>query len=156
MSRYPELRDELQGCLAGLDLIHGGGGVDKPPAQLGDFRILREVGRGGMGAVYEAEQISLGRRVALKVMRFAGLADTQSVERLQREAETVARLHHTNIVPIFSVGCEHGINYYAMQFIDSRSLADVFADHSREIDPRQLAEWGLQAAEALEHATSEA
>src|SRR5205807_4274342 len=122
---------------------------------LGDFRIVREVGRGGMGVVYEAEQLSLKRRVALKVLRFGAVADEQAMARFQREAETVARLHHTNIVPVYAVGCEGGVHYYAMQFIEGRSLADVL-DRSRAeglpLDPREVARWGLQAAEALEYA----
>ena len=95
------------------------------PATLGEFRIVRELGRGGMGVVYEAEQTSLRRRVALKVLRFGVVADEEAMQRFRREAETVARLHHTNIVPIFAVGCERGVHYYAMQFIEGRSLADV-------------------------------
>ena len=96
--------------------------------RLGDFRIIREVGRGGMGAVFEAEQISLRRSVALKILRFGAVSDPESIERFKREAETVAKLHHTNIVPIFNVGSEHGVNYYAMQFIEGRSLAEVLAE----------------------------
>ena len=105
-----------------------------------------------MGAVFEAEQLSLGRRVALKVLRFGGVADREAIERFRREAETVAKLHHTNIVPIFAVGSEQGVNYYAMQFIEGRSLADVLADRSETIGPSHVAQWGLQAAEALAHA----
>src|SRR5262249_20552151 len=84
--------------------------------RLGDYRILREVGRGGMGVVYEAEQESLGRRVALKVLPEAALADRKQVLRFQREARANARLHHTNIVPVFGVGQEGGHHYYVMQF----------------------------------------
>ena len=80
----------------------------KTPATLGEFRIIRELGRGGMGVVYEAEQTSLRRQVALKVLRFGVVADEDAMNRFRREAETVARLHHTNIVPIFAVGCERG------------------------------------------------
>ncbi|WP_372718337.1 protein kinase, partial [Novipirellula sp.] len=95
--------------------------------QLGDFRLLREIGRGGMGVVFEAEQVSLHRRVALKVLRFASISDAEAIDRFRREAETVAHLHHTNIVPIFYVGLEHGVNFYAMEFIQGQSLADVLA-----------------------------
>ena len=77
--------------------------------RLGDYRILREVGRGGMGVVYEAEQESLGRRVALKVLPDAALSMPQQVLRFQREARAAARLHHTNIVPVFGVGGTTGI-----------------------------------------------
>ena len=77
-----------------------------PPAaqQIGDYRIIREIGRGGMGVVYEAEQISLGRRVALKVLPGHVGGDRKALERFRREAKAAARLHHTNIVPVFEVG----------------------------------------------------
>ena len=73
---------------------------------LGDFRIVREIGRGGMGVVYEAEQISLGRTVALKVLPFAAMLDQRQLTRFRNEARAAAALHHHNIVPVFSVGCE--------------------------------------------------
>ena len=95
---------------------------------LGDFRILREVGRGGMGVVYEAEQMSLGRRVALKVLPFAAAMDPQQLRRFRTEAQAAAQLHHTNIVPVYWVGCERGVHYYAMQFIEGRTLADMIRE----------------------------
>ena len=96
-----------------------------PDSTLGDFRILRQVGRGGMGIVYEAEQVSLRRRVALKVLPFAAALDPQQLRRFQTEAQAAAQLHHTNIVPVFSVGCERGVHYYAMQYIEGQTLAAV-------------------------------
>jgi serine/threonine protein kinase len=72
--------------------------------RLGEFRLLREVGRGGMGIVYEAEQESLGRRVAIKVLPAGALSDPKQVRRFEREARAAARLHHANIVPVFGVG----------------------------------------------------
>ncbi len=141
LARYSEIADALDQCLSGLEFIHAAGpqlGVSQPfsgihlaqsispSAQVGDYRILREVGRGGMGVVYEAEQISLGRRVALKVLPFAAAIDPKQRQRFQIEAQAAAQLHHPHIVPIFSVGCDHGIHYYAMQFVEGRSLGPSF------------------------------
>jgi eukaryotic-like serine/threonine-protein kinase len=95
---------------------------------LGDFRILREVGRGGMGVVYEAEQVSLGRRVALKVLPQRLLADDKTRLRFEREAKSAARLHHTNIVPVFGVGEQDGMPYYVMQFIRGSGLDQVLEE----------------------------
>ena len=99
--------------------------------QLGDFRIVRELGRGGMGVVYEAEQQSLGRSVALKVISGNVASSPRGVLRFRREAESAARLHHTNIVPIYGVGEENGVSFYAMQMIDGVGL-DVVLDALRE------------------------
>jgi serine/threonine protein kinase/Flp pilus assembly protein TadD len=187
---------------------------------LGDYRLLREIGRGGMGIVYEAEQISLGRRVALKVLPFAATMDHRHLQRFHNEARAAASLEHPHIVPVYGVGCERGVHFYAMKFIDGQSLANLFehqraigvdfsfvrkkraagptsddkrsnnavsrerqhsdaalhqggeapcspesatapvatarTERSRRDTPtfRQIAEWGVQAAEALEHAHS--
>jgi serine/threonine protein kinase/predicted Zn-dependent protease len=91
--------------------------------QLGDFNILREVARGGMGIVYEAEQISLRRRVALKLLPFASSLDERQLQRFKHEAQAAAQLHHSNIVPVYWVGSERGIHFYAMQYIEGQSLA---------------------------------
>ena len=156
LAAHPELAAQLEACLAGIDFVHRAAGpAAEEPAALGEFRIIRELGRGGMGVVYEAEQTSLRRRVALKVLRFGVGADEEAMQRFRREAETVARLHHTNIVPIFAVGCERGVHYYAMQFIEGRSLADVLDESQRTGRPlaaEDVARWGLEAAEALAHA----
>ncbi len=129
--------------------------------QLGEYRILRELGRGGMGVVYEAEQVPLGRRVALKVLPFAAAIDPKQRQRFQIEAQAAAQLHHPHIVPVFGVGCAHGIHYYAMQFVDGRSLAAIIAElrASRESRTEQdrayclnVARLGAEAADALEHA----
>lgn len=152
LARHPEMAAQLEACLAGLDFVHQAQTGTRPDQRIGDFQLVREVGRGGMGAVFEAIQSSLGRRVALKILRFGPTSDPDSVERFRREAETVAALHHTNIVPIFYVGSEKGVNYYAMQFIEGRDLAAVIADRQSAIRPRDAAAWGLQAAEALAHA----
>src|SRR5262249_8148865 len=104
------------------------------PAPLGDFRVLREIGRGGMGVVYEAEQLSLGRRIALKVLPFAFTLDTRQLQRFKNEARAAAQLHHSNIVPIYSVGCERGVHFYAMQYIEGQPLAAVI-DELRHLPP---------------------
>jgi serine/threonine protein kinase/tetratricopeptide (TPR) repeat protein len=92
---------------------------------LGDFRILREVGRGGMSVVYEAEQMSLGRRVALKVLPFAATMDQRHLQRFHNEARAAASLHHEHIGPVHAVGCERGVHFIAMQFIDGVTLAQA-------------------------------
>ncbi len=138
LAAHPVVADRLRACLAGLRLVEGGaaslGGLppeeadgDAPPPCLGDFRIVREVGRGGMGVVYEAEQVSLGRRVALKVLPLAATLGGTQLQRFHNEARAAAGLHHTNIVPVYFVGCERGVHFYAMQFIDGLSLATVIA-----------------------------
>ena len=102
--------------------LNGAGGAPNP---LGDFRIVREVGHGGMGIVYEADQLSLGRRVALKVMVFAATMDPRQLQRFQNEARAAASLEHPHIVPVYGVGCERGLHYYAMKFIEGQSLAAI-------------------------------
>ncbi len=186
MARHPDLADDLHECLACLDIIHQaapsprqeGAFVEalkagRGTADLGDFRVLREIGKGGMGVVYEAEQLSLHRRVALKVLPFAAALDTRQLQRFKNEAQAAACLHHSNIVPIYAVGCDRGVHYYAMQLIDGQSLAEVIEQlrHSRaeastvkDGSPaaalsaqrgeffRAVARLGVQAAEALDHA----
>ncbi|MEM9410667.1 MAG: serine/threonine-protein kinase, partial [Planctomycetota bacterium] len=90
--------------------------------QLGDFQLIRELGRGGMGVVYEAHQLTLDRSVALKVLPRRVIPDHQSAKRFQREATAAASLHHTNIVPVFDSGHHDGAWFYAMQLIDGDSL----------------------------------
>jgi serine/threonine protein kinase len=99
--------------------------------QLGDFRILREIGRGGMGIVYEAEQVSLGRHVALKVLPQKLLEEPKQKHRFEREAKAAARLHHTNIVPVFGVGEHDGLPFYVMQFIEGQGLDQVLEELKR-------------------------
>ena len=136
-TRHPELAERLRPLLGALDLLARfsssagsersgrAGAGEEMDGTLGDFRLIRPVGRGGMGVVYEAEQISLQRRVALKVLPFAATMDPRHLQRFHNEARAAACLHHTNIVPVFSVGCERGVHFYAMQFIDGLPLSDV-------------------------------
>jgi serine/threonine protein kinase/Flp pilus assembly protein TadD len=144
---HPELADEILALFPALlmmeDLgeqtsdrtasIAGEAGmpVGGAAGRLGEFRLLREVGRGGMGVVYEAEQESLGRRVALKVLPTGALNDPKQVRRFEREARAAARLHHTNIVPVFGVGQHEGTHYYVMQFIEGQGLDAVLSELKR-------------------------
>src|SRR5262245_41399901 len=100
---------------------------DHPLAQqrLGDFEIVREVGRGGMGVVYEARQVSLNRKVAVKVLSGGLGLSPKAVPRFRREAEAAAKLHHTNIVPVYATGEENGTHFYAMELIDGPSLDTI-------------------------------
>src|SRR6516165_5872357 len=95
---------------------------------LGDFRLLREIGRGGMGVVYEAEQVSLGRRVAVKVLPFASTLDPKQLQRFKNEAQAAAHLRHPNIVPVYYFGCERGVHFYAMQYIEGQNLAALIRE----------------------------
>jgi eukaryotic-like serine/threonine-protein kinase len=105
---------------------------DEPTAKdrpvFGDFRIVREIGRGGMGIVYEAEQVALGRRVALKILPLAVAMDPRSLQRFQLEAQVAGWLQHPRIVPVHAVGQFNDVPYYAMQFIEGGSLADLIAE----------------------------
>jgi len=194
--QHPDLAGEIRDLFPALALMEriGEDSVDsltspaapagnfKTPERLGDFRLLREIGRGGMGVVYEAEQESLGRRVAVKVIHPSRLVDPRWLQRFEREARAAAALHHTNIVPVFGVGEEAGFHYYVMQNIQGQGLDAVFRElqslrqqpadsaYTRSADAtatfdtfssistsgngfyRRLAQIGAEVAEALEHA----
>lgn len=126
-------------------------GEPKELKKLGDFRIVRELGRGGMGVVYEAIQESLQRRVALKVLPKQLWQDDKGIRRFEREARMAANLHHTNIVPVFGFGEQDGHHYYVMQLIDGATLDRILAEPGRQknLDMTRLA---LQAARALQYA----
>jgi tetratricopeptide (TPR) repeat protein len=156
IAQHPAIADRLRACLKGLHLVEAaaeafataeeaatttpkvladdgsgfGSGADSPGKEglrLGDFQIVRELGRGGMGVVYEAEQRSLGRRVALKVLPFAAAIDPRQIARFRVEAQAASHLRHPHIVPVHSVGCERGVHYYAMQLVDGSTLAELIA-----------------------------
>ncbi len=137
--KYPELADEIRELFPALVMMEqfkpnsadGPDGASRRPERIGDYRLLREVGRGGMGVVYEAEQISLGRHVALKVLSSDNPTNPTYLERFRREAKAAARLHHTNIVSVFGVGEGDGVHYYAMQFIHGEGLDKVLLDLRR-------------------------
>jgi serine/threonine protein kinase len=210
-AEYPEYADRLQQLLPAMQALmafgrsqgvetvsspQAGGKLDGCGGILGDFRIIRELGRGGMGVVYEAEQISIGRAVALKVLPFASMLDDRRLARFRNEVRAAGQLHHTNIVPIYAVGSERGVHFYAMQLVVGQTLAEIIVQlqsraqstvpgpgdkqatgnaearqHQANVDTaraalstlrstsgapyfRSVAELGIQAAEALEHAHS--
>ncbi len=150
--RYPECADEIREVLPAMALIENIAVADESvasesteagqsspgnlpvPEQFGDYRVIREIGHGGMGLVYEAEQLSLGRHVALKILPLQMVHDPRQLKRFEREARAAARLHHTNIVPVFGVGEHNGTAYYAMQFIVGLGLDEVIAE-LRHITP---------------------
>ncbi|GAA5506247.1 serine/threonine-protein kinase [Novipirellula caenicola] len=154
LARHPELSEHLQGHLESLRLLCRP--VHKTPtrqtdlaadptefgsqSQLGDYRIEREIGRGGMGVVYAATQLSLRRSVALKVLPFAAVLDQQQVARFRNEAQAAASLHHPNIVPVFAVGCERGVHYYSMQLIDGQTLEQAIKEMRHQQKARPLSQ----------------
>jgi hypothetical protein len=180
LAEYADVAGPLADCLGGLELLRTAA-VPDDPRRLGDFRLVREIGRGGMGIVHEAEQLSLGRRVAVKVLPAAGGGD---LRRFRHEAKAAALLSHPNIVPVYAVGEANGTHFIAMRLIEGWSLADVLGGHraangstvplvgrTAEGDdapppepplagpipavpgnPREAAGLALQAADALAHA----
>lgn len=155
LAAHPDLADELRPYLDSLRFLHGatcdmrsdrsssnranavpGEADESRGRQIGEYRLTREIGRGGMGIVYEAHQKSLNRRVALKILPFAAVLDQRQISRFRTEAQAAAQLHHPHIVPVFAVGQERGVYYYAMQYIDGQSLDEAIADLRRGIDER--------------------
>ena len=147
---HPSLRQELEAILPAIQAMAEFGktangtrsaadsaaateSLSMGPCDLGDFRILREIGRGGMGVVYEAMQLSLRRLVALKVLPFAAMLDSRQLERFKHEAQAAAALRHPHIVSVHSVGCERGVHFYAMDLVDGPSLAEVIHDLQRAL-----------------------
>ncbi len=145
VEKYPDLAAEIREVLPAMAMLESIAPDDESQAaiagemtsaaapfdQLGDYRIIREVGRGGMGIVYEAEQLSLGRHVALKLLSREARANTRFSQRFEREARAAARLHHTNIVPVFGVGEHAGMQFYVMQFIQGLGLDEVLRELQR-------------------------
>jgi serine/threonine protein kinase/tetratricopeptide (TPR) repeat protein len=136
---YPEQIEQLRKLMPSLEalalvgrddrFINGESHIDPSDSnghrRLGDFRLIREIGRGGMGTVYEAEQISMGRRVALKVLPFAALVQDKSIQRFRNEVRAAAALDHPHIVAVYSIGEERGVHFYAMQLIRGQTLAEM-------------------------------
>ncbi|MEM6673499.1 MAG: protein kinase [Planctomycetota bacterium] len=156
----PALADELRAqveLLARTGLL-GDGEEDAAqpgvPEQLGDFRLFEQLGMGGMGVVHRAEQVSVGRRVALKIVRPDQLLFPGARERFRREIETIARLHHPGIVPLYTVGEEDGLPFYAMEFVEGATLSELI-ERLRERDVRELTGRDLWSALAPEKSTSD-
>ena len=145
-SKYPHVAEPLRRLFPAIAMLATAGfsnsdahfetslSESTTPRTLGDFKILRELGRGGMGIVYEAEQVSLGRRVALKILPLAAMLDAQQLARFKNESRAAAALRHPNIVGVHAVGVERGVHYYAMELIEGQSLASVIADIRSESD----------------------
>ncbi len=169
VERYPELSLEIEKVFLAIVAIEklsssdetavlskteaSGENSFQPGDEFGDFRIERQIGRGGMGVVYEAYQVSLDRPVALKVMTSNRLFDKVQRQRFEREAQAVARLHHTNIVPIFGSGHHEDIVYFAMQLIEGQSLDFLIRNElTSASDFPWVAKLGCQVAEGLSHA----
>ena len=183
---YPDYSEALRDLLPAVSVLQELRsdeelGEPKIPKALGDFRIIRQIGQGGMGFVYEAEQISLGRRVAVKVLPFAGMLNSTQLQRFKNEAHAAASLHHPNIVNAFYFGQERGVHFYAMRLIEGESLAEVIrarqaedgntavqghsdtepvaalstvGSNNRQEFYRSVARLGIQVARALAHAHS--
>jgi serine/threonine protein kinase/WD40 repeat protein len=166
---FPELADELRENFAKLGALHraavgmtdGGETLDQLCATnlveqriLGDFRLVRPIGRGGMGVVYEAEQISLNRRVALKTLPLAAVLDPKQLARFKNEAQA-ASLDHPHIVSVYAVGSDRGVHYYAMQFIEGLSLAEVIEQLRRKQDVGcSMLDVGSNRPSSIQHPTS--
>jgi len=144
--KYPELAERIRSVFPALvimDEIGSGpgqasvldveriGSGGSMPQRLGDYLLLRPIGSGGMGMVYEAIQESLDRHVALKTLPFHQLGDATRLQRFRREARAAARLHHTHIVPVFGVGEHEGLHYYTMQFIRGHGLDTILQEVKR-------------------------
>jgi serine/threonine protein kinase/tetratricopeptide (TPR) repeat protein len=143
VAENPDLADALTAHFRNLDDLHGiaesanalsladgafdQGEIDRGAQRIGDFRIVREIGRGGMGIVYEAMQVSLSRRVALKILPFAAVLDPKQIARFKNEAQAAAQLYHPNIVPVYAVGVDRGVHYFAMKYIEGQPLDRAIA-----------------------------
>ena len=117
--------------------------------RFGKYDLLGEIGRGGMGVVYKARQRDLNRLVALKMILASEWASAEEIARFQVEAQAAARLRHRNVVGIYEVGEEAGRHFFAMDFVEGKSLSAVIA--RQPLSPEQAARWMVQIANAVEH-----
>jgi serine/threonine protein kinase len=164
LAAHSEHAAALQGFFRVLEAIEApvADAPTAPPARLGEFEIVRELGRGGMGIVYEAVQLSLKRRVALKILPPALGGSSALASRFRREAEAAARLRHPGIVPVYAYGEVSGTPFFALELVEGRSLAAVIADLRADVvgalpsDPSARRRWSVElaakVAEALAYA----
>ena len=159
---HPNLEEPLRRCLASLQTIHDAvhGMNDTLPSQpcfevggrLGDFQLESVIGRGGMGVVYLATQVSLDRKVAIKILPSNRFTSPKRLKRFLLEAQSAAQLQHPNIVPVFAVGEDSDVYYYAMQWIDGQSLDQCDTSDWSQNRFDRVAEAGFDIAMALQHA----
>ncbi len=169
VERYPELAEQIQEVFPSVVLLEQLNSQHESEVEwleqraqdslplgfhLGDFEVVREIGRGGMGIVYEAVQQSLHRPVALKVLNTGAIHSSKQVIRFQREAAAAARLHHTNIVPVFGVGEQDGQHYYVMQLINGQGLDVVLEEVARMVRHKQPLRLSAEASTDLVSATN--
>lgn len=147
----PELEDGTQSFSRDVEQLPAG----FPLERLGDYRILRIVGRGGMGVVYEARRESLSAHFAVKVLSRRYQDDSRFLSRFRNEARSAARLHHTNIVPVFDFGEHNGILYYVMQYIPGQGLDKVLKDVRRLRGPTLVEQEPSAAADRLTRTIAE-
>ena len=164
IANYPDLEPQIRTYAESLHLLHGlaedfhvrdepsGALPEGETKQLGDFQLQKEIGRGAMGVVYEARQLSLDRTVAVKVLPFAAVLDPQQIARFRTEAQAAAQLHHPHIVPVFGVGQERGVHFFAMQFIQGQSLDAAIAE-LRALAGKALLEPGRSTGNAANFST---
>lgn len=122
--------------------------LERLPAPLGDYEVLKPLGRGGMGTVYLARQVKLDRPVALKVMNARWASDPVFLARFTREALAAGQLVHHNIVQIYDVGSDRGVHFFSMEFVNGRTLAELVKEHGK-LDAEEAAGYVLQAARGL-------
>jgi len=137
LADHPAIAHRLRACLSGLSLLDEATSPKAPwaasaPPEIADHTIVREIGRGGMGIVYEAMQRSQDRRVALKVLPFAAALDPRQRTRFQNEAHAASRLRHPHIVPVYETGSAGGVHFFTMKLIEGVSLATVLAEQRKE------------------------
>ena len=127
LAEDPERGPEILGALERfVDLVNEEQ-PDTPLGTLGDYTLRRQIGRGGMGVVYEAWENSMDRAVALKVLPAGVAADDRSLTRFVREAKTAGKLNHPNVVSVYGMGLKEQTPYYAMEFVEGETLAQMLA-----------------------------